>query len=322
MFRVGDVLRNDAGAQITISDIKPNGEYLVLFLKTSIVITQELIKRHGYKKVGHARTFRCSGCGERIVGEEPVICENGKYCQSCREIHDYYTENNIKFHKAKNHGKTYGFELECVPYTLQDQLFLCNHKYHLKATSDSSLPTNGVEFKTPTYRSLNGLKAMLHTFEKHVDFQNDKCGQHINIGDVDKINTDSMCAIRAYAEYIFDPVLYYMTDARPSTERICGRYFNYYASRKTSYGCHTSWVNLNHNNRIEFRLAKIQSPEQYIQLVNMYTEWVDAIITWFLRGPNERNAQIAGRKLLNIFQKYERGDAVSQSKVRNNRKAS
>lgn len=337
MFKIGDVvkIKNKEQKYIIIED-NVSMENTVFFISMddydferldyfgSRIYNSSIDK---LDKVGRVKTFKCARCGETHIGK-PIISENGKYCYNCSTIMDYETENNLGVHKSKQHGKTYGFELECIPKSKADRLFLCHRKYNLIPTSDCSLDCGGVEYKTPIYYSLNGLKSMLYTFEKHVDFKNESCGQHINIGHVSKINYNSMQNIRKYSLLIFNPVADYMFINPESTKKICGRFFNHYACYNScdeyerKYNRHHSWINLSHVDRFEFRLAKIQTPDQYIQLVNMYGEWVDAIITWFLRGPNERNAQIAGRKLLNIFQKYERGDAVSQSKARNNRKAS
>lgn len=330
MFRIGDVvkIKNKEKQYIVIGDHNDIIENRIYFIPMDDYNTDAYLVHHicscsanELDKVGSVKTFKCARCGETYVSK-PIITENGKYCYDCSCVESYSTENNKKAHKTKKHGKTYGFELECIPHSKEDGLFLYHHKYNLIPTSDISLDVDGVEFKTPTYYSLNGLKSMLHTFEKHVDFKNESCGQHINIGHTEKINYRTMVWIRNYADDIFKVVEDYMVNNPKSTEKICGRFFNDYCNYNDSFKFHTTWVNLGHSNRIEFRLAKIQSPEQYIQLVNMYGEWVDAIITWFLRHPNERNAQIAGRKLLRIFQKYERGDAVSQSKTRNNRKVS
>lgn len=332
MFKIGDVVKvkNEGWKYIVIEnhdDVIENMVFLIPMEEYDFEHPHCLgncIRRcfvGDLDKVGSVKTFKCARCGEVHFGK-PFISQNGKYCFNCNSIESYSTENNKVTHTIKKHGKTYGFELECIPFSEKDMLFLFHHKYNLIPTFDASLDVDGVEFKTPTYYSLNGLKSMLHTFEKHVDFKNESCGQHINIGHTEKINYRTMIWIRNYADDIFKVVEDYMVNNPKSTEKICGRFFNNYCSYNDSFNFHTTWVNLGHSNRIEFRLAKIQSPEQYIQLVNMYGEWVDAIITWFLRDPNERNAKIAGRKLLRIFQKYERGDAVSQSRARNNRKVS
>lgn len=259
----------------------------------------------------------CSCCGGKNIVENMIYGKNKKYiCLSCNDIQPYSTKNDLKFHKKKKHGKTYGFEFECIPNSIQDKVVLCDRKYSFIPTYDASLPKDGIEFKTPIYYSLNGIKPMLKTLTTCADFTHVDCGQHINIGDTKYINCKNMCKIRDYSPIIFTPLAMYLKENRESTVKICGRYFTDYATI-SSYTDHYSWINLSHDNRIEFRLSKMQTPTQYFQLICMWTEMLDAIITWFLPNPSYKSAQKTSEKLVKIFQKYENEKANCQRPERN-----
>lgn len=267
------------------------------------------------------KSFKCCRCHDSFSLDEVEKTANGKYiCYHCKEVQSYYTKNDAKTHTGKGHNKTYGFELECVPNCHEDALVLYDRKYNLKATSDASLPDNGIEFKTPTYYSLNGIKRMLTTFSRYVDFGHESCGQHINIGDTEYLNADTICKIKEHAYDIFRPLYEAMYDNPLTTKKICGRYFNDYAQWDSSFESHFSWINLNHDNRIEFRISKIRTPEQYVQLTYMWTEVVDAIITHFIKnGCTHKAAGKTSKYLVRIWEKYVAGKATCQRPERNSK---
>lgn len=273
----------------------------------------------------HNKMVVCSCCGNKAQKATVTKGTNGKYvCGQCIETKGYYTKNNSVYKKHKAHNKTYGFEFECVPYSEADKASLLDGRYGFIPTHDGSLPSDGVEFKTPTYQSLNGFKAMLRTCSKYADFENIQCGQHINIGDTKYINENSMSLIRIYASQIFDSLQTYMNDNEAATVAVCGRYFTFYAGRTGNYLGHGSWINLEHNNRIEFRISKFNTPEQYFWLTCMWTEILDCIITHFIKKYGHNNCKLAektGLKIVKIFKKYENGNANCQRKERNKKVA-
>lgn len=272
------------------------------------VLEKNLCFVKNFKKLSYVR---CNRCGKMISKSLSNRSNNGDYyCKDCSEIKPYHTKNNEKIHKSNNKNKTYGFELECVPKNRACYLNMLNKKYSLIPTRDSSLPDDGVEFKTPTYQSLRGLYQNFNSFYKWVDFSNQKCGQHINIGDSEYLNQESMEKILKYSDYIFDCLKEYMYENRKLTESVCGRFFTKYASCTVSYAEHTSWINLSHEDRIEFRLSKFVTPIQYIILTKMWAEMLDCIINNFLKKYNDKsyrnlkNAKNTSIKLVKIFKKY------------------
>jgi len=277
------------------------------------------------KKRAH-RKFRCANCGNILNKSNVTKTAIGTYiCNNCRSIKGYSTQNNVTVHQPTKSRKTYGFELECIPKNEAHKNAVINSTYRLIPTHDSSLPPRGVEFKTPTYNGLVGVRSLFKTFNKHLNFSNNKCGQHINIGDTSYISTKTIRAINNYAPNIFDSLYKYMFMHQKDTERVCGRFFNRFAAR-CSYGEHCSWINLQHNNRIEFRLSKFVSPDQYFELTNMWTEMIDCIIKNFIKGDRLNilevrheelyyRAEITQKKLVKIFKKYADNKAVCQNRL-------
>lgn len=258
---------------------------------------------------------KCSCCGHSIPIDKDYQATNGNYvCSYCSMTKPYETKNNTMFHKTTKSHKTYGFELECVPKSFKHKLSMINATYGLIPTSDGSLPSGGVEFKTPIYNGMRGLRTLFKSFDKYANFSSSSCGQHINIGDTEHINSNTIPYIRGYAERLFDPLYHYMHDNREDTVKIVGRYFTGYADKDYSYTAHSSWINLDEYNRIEFRLSKFVNPNQYFELICMWTEMVDCIINNFLPIHDYVSADNTSQMLIDIFKKYASRQAKVQQK--------
>ena len=90
-------------------------------------------------------------------------------------------------------------------------------------------------------------------------------------------------------------------------------------------------MNLDNNNRLEFRISKFKNPKQYFGLVNMWTEMLDAIINDFIipydenrTNGNCRNAKKASNHMIRIFKRYASGNASVQKRdktIKTKRKA-
>lgn len=273
--------------------------------------------------------MKCKRCGRTITKNYCVSIADGGgvICNSCLCNQSYYTQNNINVRKQTLNGKTYGFELECVPYSQNNKAKMLLPKYNLIATHDGSLPANGTEFKTPIYNNLKNMRNLLTTFYKYVDFSDGRCGQHINIGHPTYLNRYSMIVLRRYSHMIFDDLYVQMKqiDNKEFVKDICGRYFVPYANYETNYTTHTSWINLAHDNRIEFRLSKFNSPNQYFELINMWGNMIDCIINDFIIPTNSykrrRNttaleynkcAEKTSKKLIKVFYKYRNKESKCQ----------
>lgn len=250
---------------------------------------------------------KCCKCGN-IVRNNEYVEVNGKYlCNNCRSIKSYGLKNDVFHNKPVKSGKTYGFEFECV-CNEENRDFVTAQNWGLIPTHDGSLPVNGVEFKTPTYNGLRGVRHVFKTMDKKVSFSNSFCGQHINIGDRNWLNSRNMAIIRNYRTQIFNPLRVYLEEHPKQTKKVIGRGFGQYRSNDLDM-VHGSWINLDNNNRIEFRMSKFVNPNQYFNLTIMWTEMIDSIINNVLKttGNNRvSGAKKAGDELVNIFQKYYR----------------
>jgi len=285
------------------------------------------------------RTVKCANCGAVTKKHRANKTMNNSYiCNECAAVKDYCDTNDIAIHKPSKSNKTYGFELECVPIDELHKNSIISSKYNLLPTEDGSISSiGGVEFKTPIYQSTRGLRKLFKTFDSHVDFSSEYCGQHINIGDSKYINNNNIQSIRVYAPEIFTPLYHYMRSNVDKTKKVCGRYFTGYADLK-AYSDHSSWINFNHDNRLEFRLSKFVTPNQYFELAMMWTEMLDVVISDFLKFNTAFDAKVSyaytygsseviknsklmadgisvSEKLIEIFKKYADGKAICQKRV-------
>lgn len=237
-------------------------------------------------------------------------------CFGCLSIRPYSTRNNKLVHTPKKNMKTYGFEFECIPKDNDSYVKLCDTKYNLIPTGDSSLISGGVEFKSPTYQSLNGIRTIFQLVYDNADTKHRTCGQHINIGDIRLNGHNWRNRIIKFSSDIFDDIVKYMKLNKEQVIEVCGRNFcNYASAGRYGYDNHFSWINISHDRRIEFRLAKMQNPTQYFYLTMMYREFLDCLLNGFiLKNPSndKQNAAICSKKLVSIFKKYAEGRATCQ----------
>lgn len=253
------------------------------------------------------KIYTCDVCGVQKPISRMVRSKKGKYvCNSCLDIKSYSTRNNTRVGRKTKAGWTFGFEFECVPKSKEDEAVLVSKKWGFVPTSDSSLPSGGVELKSPTINGRSSLKRMFMAANDAVDFSSDRCGQHINIGNP-WMDETTIGAIRSRGNALFYPLEKYMTDHRDDTERVCGRYFKHYCETAGSSGgyYHGVWLNLDHGDRVEFRISKFVTPDQYFNLTNMWVDMLDAVHSGYLnRGCSDKAARETGRELVKIFQQY------------------
>ncbi len=186
-------------------------------------------------------------------------------------------------HIPKKHNIGIGFELECIPYSYSDYCSMISVVYKLVPTHDGSLPEDGVEFNTPVYRNMSGLKQMFRSFEQYADFSDESCGHHINVSHAEHTDYYGMQLMREYAQHLFNPLMYAMQDNTADTIRIWGRDFTYYANDNSGYTKQQySWLNLDASNRVEFRLAKFMDAKQYLHLSFLCREILETVCTNFL----------------------------------------
>lgn len=253
----------------------------------------------------------CSCCGTKVSESKTQRSLSGKYvCLECVGVGNRGWDNNDVFHAPVKTHKTYGFEYECVPHSYKDYCSMLSRNYHLLPTFDCTLPQYGIEFKTPTYNGLNGLRKLFRTFNKYVDFSDSKCGQHINIGDTEHINCDTMKIIRKRYR-TFDVLYDYFKMHPDDVLKVCGRFFTHWANREEDYSYHSSWINLEHEQRIEFRLSKFVTPNQYFALTKMWTEILDCVIDNIIKSDVLSDNEV-GNLMVDIFKKYANNQAKCQ----------
>lgn len=227
-------------------------------------------------------------------------------CEDCMSTKSYSTKNDTKFGKPTRSGYTFGFEFECVPKSPVAKVDLITSRYQLKATSDASLNSvNGIEYKSPTMMSKRSLKPMFKFVYDNADLSSRYCGQHINMGNSTWLNRETMNLIRSKADYLFLPLENYF-DAHPDEQKlVCGRGFGQYCAHSEGVWRHGRWLNLDHDNRFEFRIAKFVTPEQYYNQVNMWEEVMDVVHTAVQHNPRQpRQWKAYGNKIVAVFQKY------------------
>lgn len=282
--------------------------------------------------------FMCAGCENKKAASEfstmsVKIAGRGKrcFCKECAKTKPYSTANVESVHKQAKHGFRFGCELECVPYSEGDKLAMTSSKYHLIPTRDSSLPLGGIEFKTGIIQNVSGMKSMLRSFENHVDFTDEKCGQHINFSNM-YMSVYEYGVIGFFADDLFGELCDYMRLHLDEVEKVCGRKPTEYCKLEHRYTGHGTWLNLAHCSgdeedvsecRLEWRLAKVSSPNQYTWLIFMCREMLDCIRTNFIAylgtDKDEHKTKLTARKLKEIFQKYADGEANCQKEKFNSR---
>jgi len=252
-----------------------------------------------------AKTVTCDVCNTVLRPNRMVKSAKGKYvCKECLRKKSYSTKNDIMAGKSTKQGWTFGFEFECIPKSEANEAVLVSKRWGFVPTSDGSLPSNGVELKSPIIQGRSSLRRMFNDAYNNVDFANAHCGQHINIGNSLWINEHNMRCIRENKARLFNRLGQYMDRHPEDVRRLCGRGFGCYRSYDTAYR-HGSWLNLEHNNRFEWRISKFVTPDQYFNLCNMWCDMMTCVNKHYLKSTcDSRAADTTGALLVEIFKKY------------------
>lgn len=235
-------------------------------------------------------------------------------CPRCAIIHSYGTNNDSGVFKGTGKARkiptTVSFELECDLMTARSLATITAYSdYTIEYDSSLDVP-HPAEVKMKGYRrNMSGVKEELKVWEKYIDLSDESCGQHINIGLDDGRLANYINTIRTYSHQIFNPLARAVAD--DAEDNFFGRTFTYYANWNEyghNYNQHKSFINLQHDNRIEFRLSKYHTATQYTHLVIMCREMVEAIMLhmfWSCKETSwEHRAQVTGKKLVSIYRKY------------------
>lgn len=234
----------------------------------------------------------------------------------------YSTENDFHHGTEKVNPFTYGVELETSFST---------DKARAEILLDGYLPTSdctvNVEYKSPIYQGMNALTKHAVTFGRLIDAGElkigDECGTHTHIGHKTMINAETIGYIRRFYNSLFVPLSEAMERNPEATERLFGRGFTYYASpinMETYATEHVNFINVQHNNTLEFRLVKFVNADQYMNAVRCCKAITEAVVNNFVahfddepndarRYPTIRDyrlhkARVAAEKIVKIFKKY------------------
>lgn len=210
----------------------------------------------------------CSNIGKYAYGVRRRGMNNAYLCEYHKSgLESYFTENNNFSGKPKKHGLTFGIEFETDSATTYGRLEMMLEDF--LPTSDGSI--NGPEFKSPIFYGTNAIKAFLPTiddliFSGNIGLDWTENGTHTHVGHVTFLNALTMGYIRRFYHSLFVPLNNALKDSPAKTTAIFGRNFTYYASSINSNSDamnHCNFINVQHNNTIEWRLAQYHNARQY-----------------------------------------------------------
>ena len=169
-----------------------------------------------------------------------------------------------------------------------------------------------VEYKSPIQEGLGTISKLLDTIERegfiHC-FSHQNCGAHMHG------YTSNITPVRNYYHSLFIPLCEYIKEM-DDEKRVAtfGRDFSEWASpiNASTYECqHENFINVQHENTIEFRLPKITSASQYLNVLKFWreaTHHIEKDFTTCLKpiegGYRKMQAQKIGCELVDIAKKY------------------
>lgn len=272
-------------------------------------------------------TVTCKFCGNEFHKDAcvpaPSIRRNGAPAYICRrcDSHNfgYHAQpgscgaSSAEIGKPKKHGEEFGVEDE-RSYT-DTEARLMYFEYGFIPTHDCSLRSDGegsrygwsdgntCEYVSPRMHGLNILAKWIHTVDRLQNEgkikSNESCGTHTHISihsmKDSEGNQTYMDMIRRFYNSLFVELSEDMDNNPEKTVEIFGRTFTGYAKKitvdsKQRQEVHNDryyWVNCLHDNRVEFRLNKFVTGEQYMNLIKMETEMLKTIIKMFCERFNE-----------------------------------
>ena len=210
----------------------------------------------------------CNDIGKYPFGVRRRGMNNAYLCEYHRSgLESYFTENMNFLGKPKKHGLTFGIEFETDSATAYGRLEMMLEGF--LPTSDSSI--NGPEFKSPIFYGTNAIKAFLPTIDALIDSGNiglnfHDNGTHTHVGHIVYLNSTTMDYVRRFYHSLFVPLSDALKDSPAKTAAVFGRNFVYYASSINSNSeatKHTNFVNVQHDNTLEWRLVQYHCAEQY-----------------------------------------------------------
>lgn len=242
----------------------------------------------------------CAICGVDVpahMGYSIIVRGKGAngrvFCRKCGMGTWGYGIGNNKIIGTDKKGvlesTTVGVEVELVNmdnekfYSLRRQLgFMGFHNINTNRNLPQSDCTVDTEIPTPIMQGLASLSALLRNADKRGELictNNHQCGAHIHVycNDVHYISLYYHTLFKGFQSWLD-------TIGADKRVEIFGSDFRNYASRvdmeNCSSPCHGSFINVEHNDTLEFRLPRIVSHKQYIKVVKFWRE-VGCLINHF-----------------------------------------
>ena len=270
----------------------------------------------------------CKDCNAIGIHKVEIAKRGNRYGYMCdfhfRNRESYVTENNYRHGNRKANGFTFSMELETSDSTAKARGELLD--FGFIPTSDCTVD---VEYKSPIYEGLNAISKQAVTIEKLMNENeleiDETCGTHFHVGHAEHINPQTMDYIRRFYHSIFVPLSDVMTANPEKTTAFWGRSFarsewarpiNHISDAME----HRNFVNMEHSYTIEFRLAKFQNAEQYMNVVKFTRDVVNAVIENFVKHFNDTDfdntrysnqteyrkhkATVTANKIVKLYTKY------------------
>lgn len=215
----------------------------------------------------------------------------GSYiCPECAEEMHCYSEKNREWRGADTvHPYTYSVELE-VSHT-DEKTISELYEYKFLPTKD---PTVKVEYKSAKMRNLKSLSHLGKVLDKlivggHLEI-NEDCGTHFHVGHEDLINRDTMGYIYMYYHALYVPLCKALEAHPYETEQFWGRYLGGWAheiNEDSHPRTHANFVNIQHDETIEYRLCKFRNSDQYMKVAKFCTKLTEIVCNNFVAHYND-----------------------------------
>ena len=266
------------------------------------------------------------GCRQCATVAMPLARRGGRNAYMCdfhaRRTASYYTDNDNIQGNEKKTTYTAGVEFETGYSDLTARAEFIAAKY-----LPSRDCTVDVEYKSPIYHGLNSMSKTFETFDRLIDdghlVVDNRCGTHTHYGNSDYLNATTIEYLRRFYHSLFIPLCESIKDT-PMHKRMTfwGRDWGEWAApinRNTNPLEHTNFINLQHNNTIEFRLPRYRNAKQMMRVVKLTKAIGNCIVENFIKHFNDteidtrrykniteyrkHKAQMTGQKIVKLYQK-------------------
>lgn len=269
------------------------------------------------------RIGKCIYCGNENGTIKIKLADRGNrnacICENCKNRMESYTfENGIQRGSFYKNPFSYSIELETMRPTLKANMELLNKGF--RPTSDCTVDC---EFKSPIFTGMKSCVAICNqTIQSLLDNEeiviDNNCGTHFHVGYADNSFSVYMSYIKRFYHSLFVPLCEAMQADPAKTKRIFGRDFTYYASPiniNTIPDNHSNFINVQHDNTLEFRLMFFDNATQYVKAMHFCKKITEIIITNFCEHFNDNRdgenmtayrkhkAKIASDKILKEWNK-------------------